>query len=107
MSLEIYITAKANEDAITIAEYLAEEASLNTSDKFLNATTQAYRQLAEFPGMGSLRHYSSEFTDLRMWPVPKFPNYLIFYHATDTTLRIERVLHGAQNIRQMFHPPEN
>jgi plasmid stabilization system protein ParE len=107
MSLEIYITAKANEDAITIADYLAEKASLNTSDKFLQATTQAYRQLAEFPGMGSLRDYGPEFTGLRMWPVPKFLNYLIFYRATDTTLRIERVLHGAQSIRPMFKPSES
>ncbi len=107
MSLEIFVTSKATDDAITIAEYLAEQASFNTSDRFLSATTQAYRQLADFPSMGSQRDYGPEFPGLRMWPVPKFRNYLIFYTATETQLRIERVLHGAQNIEQILNPPDH
>lgn len=96
------MTAQATEDAIHIADFLADRASLNTSDKFLNATTRAYRQLAEMPGMGRLRNYGQNFSDLRMWPVPQFPNHLIFYRATETELTILRVLHGAQNIEQIF-----
>ena len=106
MSLKINITAEATNDAITVAELLAGRSSLNTSDKFLNATTQVYRLLAEMPGLGSRRDYGQSFSDLRMWHVPKFPKYLIFYRVTDTELTILRVLHGAQNIAQIFSGSE-
>lgn len=107
MSLKLNVTAQATEDAIRIADFLADRASLNTSDKFLNATTRAYRQLAEMPGMGRLRNYGQNFFDLHMWPVPQFPNHLIFYRADETQVTILRVLHGAQNIEQIFSDPED
>lgn len=53
MSLKINVTAEAANDAISIAEFLAGPSSLNTSDKFLSATTQVYRLLADMPGLGS------------------------------------------------------
>ena len=106
MSLRIQVTDQAATDAINIADYLAGRSSFNTSDRFLNATTQAYRQLADMPGMGAPRDYGQSFSGLRMWHVPKFPLYLIFYRATDTELTILRVLHGAQNVEQIFNPPD-
>lgn len=57
MTLKIHVTAEAINDAIPIAEFLAGRSSLNTSDKFLSATTQVYRHLAEMPGLGSARDY--------------------------------------------------
>ena len=72
MSLEIYVTDAATEDALAVAEYLAGQAGFDTSDKFLGATTQAYRQLAEFPGLGSPRDYGPQLPGLRLWPVPGF-----------------------------------
>lgn len=78
MSLTISVTAEATEDAITIAELLAGRSSFNTSDRFLNVTTQAYRRLAEMPGIGSPRNYGQNFSGLRMWHIPEFPKYLIF-----------------------------
>ena len=106
MSLKINVTDQAASDAIDIADYLAGQSSFNTSDRFLNATTQAYRQLAEMPRMGSPRDYGQNFPGLRMWHVPRFPKYLIFYKATDTEITILRVLHGAQNTGQIFSDPE-
>jgi toxin ParE1/3/4 len=106
MSLKINVTTEAANDAISIAEFLAGRSSLNTSDKFLSATTQVYRLLADMPGLGSSRDYGQSFSGLRVWHVPNFPKYLIFYRATDTELTILRVLHGAQNITQIFSDPE-
>ena len=54
--------------------------------------------------MGAPRDYGLEFPGLRMWRVPKFPNHLIFYQATEHQLIIRRVLHGSQNIEQIFRP---
>jgi toxin ParE1/3/4 len=86
---------------------LAEEASLTTSDRFLEAVEKAYKRLAEMPGLGVLRDYGNPaLSGMRVWPVPKFPKYLIFYRATDTELEILRVLHGARDLDAIFAPPQ-
>ena len=106
MSLPINVTPQAAEDAVSIAQHLAERSGYDTSDRFLEATTQAYRQLADMPGVGSPRDYGQKAQGLRLWPVPGFRNYLIFYTATETELRVLRVIHGAQNIEQIFSDPD-
>ena len=59
------------------------------------------------PGGGALRDYGDPaLAGLRMWPIPKFPKYLIFYLTTEKTVEIVRVLHGAQNLQAIFAPPE-
>ncbi len=86
---------------------MAEEASLTTSDRFLEAVEKAYKRLAEMPGLGVLRDYGNPaLSGMRVWPVPKFPKYLIFYRATDTELEILRVLHGARDLDAIFAPPQ-
>ena len=87
-----------------VADYLAERGSLDASDRFLAATEAAFKKLAAMPGMGVFRDYGPEFSGLRMWPVPKFTKYLIFYTATEETLEVVRVLHGARNLPQIFNP---
>ena len=86
------------------ADYIAEHGRFDASDRFLAATESAFQKLVVMPGMGVAREYGAEFPGLRMWPVPKFTNYLIFYVATEETLEIVRVLHGARNIPQIFNP---
>lgn len=107
MSLEIVESPAAIADVMDTADYLAEKAGLNTSDKFLAAAKATYRQLASMPGMGSLRDYGPTYPTLRIWPVSKFPSHLIFYQTTETELRIIRVINGARDIGQIFNPPEN
>ncbi len=104
MSLEIAESPAAIADVMDIADYLAEKASLNTSDSFLAAAKATYRQLAFMPGMGAPRDYGPEYPALRVWPVSKFSNHLIFYQTTETELRIIRVINGAQDIEQIFNP---
>ena len=106
MSLKIVQSAEALRDVINLAGDIAGISSLNASDKFLEATKQAFKQLAEMPGLGVSRDYGNPvFADMRMWHVPRFRKYLIFYRATATELEIIRVLYGAQNIKQIFSPP--
>ena len=85
-----------------VADYLAERGSFDVSDRFLTATEAAFRKLADLPGMGVSRDYGPDFPGLRMWPVPKFGKYLIFYTAAEKTLEIVRVLHGARNLPPLF-----
>lgn len=101
---KIFRRPQAARDLMEAADYIAERGSLDASDRFLAATESAFRKLAEMPGMGASRDYGPQFPGLRMWPVPKFTKYLIFYTATDELLEIVRVLHGARNIPQTFNP---
>jgi plasmid stabilization system protein ParE len=41
-----------------------------------------------------------------MWPIPRFRKYLIFYLSTDETVEVVRVLHGSQNLQELFSPGE-
>lgn len=95
MNLAIKRSPQARADVIDRAYYIAGSSSFNASDKFLTAVEAAYKQLSGMPGLGSPRDYG-----------PKFPKYLIFYRATETELTTLRVLHGAQNIQQIFTNPE-
>ncbi len=104
-SLIITRSPQARVDALDCAYYIAETASLDASDRFLAAIEAAYKRLAEMPGMGAPRDYGPAFPGLRMWRVPMFPKYLIFYQATEHQLIIRRVLHGSQDIETIFNPP--
>lgn len=55
------------------------------------------------PDMGSTRDFHNpRFSLLRMFPVKKFENYLIFYQSMEEELLIVRVLHGARDIAALF-----
>lgn len=108
MSLKIIRSRQARTDVLNHAYYIAGTTNLNASDRFLKATEDAYKQLAEMPGMGAPRDYGNPvFAGMRMWPLPRYRKYLIFYRASEEELEILRVLYGAQNIQEIFAPPED
>jgi toxin ParE1/3/4 len=106
MSREIIVHDEARIEVIEYTYRIAED-SLRVSDCFVEAVNAAYGRLADMPGIGVSREYSNpRLKGMRMWPVPGFEKYLIFYRATDTELRVLRVLHGAQDIESLFAPEE-
>jgi toxin ParE1/3/4 len=63
----------------------------------------AIARLAEMPEIGALREFTNpRLVNVRLWPIPNFSKYLIFYQATPDSLRILRVLHGARDIPALF-----
>lgn len=107
MSREIVESEEAINDVINTADYIAAQRNLNASDEFLAAVKEGYQLLAMMPGAGSLRDYGNPvLAGMRVWPVPRFRNHLIFYLATQEQVRILRVLHGAQNLGAIFAPPK-
>jgi toxin ParE1/3/4 len=102
MSRRIIVHDEARFDVIDQAYYIAED-SLSAADRFIEAVDAAYQRLAAMPGMGAIREYGNpKLKGMRMWPVPGFEKHLIFYHASETELRIIRVLHGARDIARIF-----
>lgn len=104
MSREVIVSDEARIDTIDIAYAIAED-NLSASDRFVSAVGAAFQQLADIPGMGVVRDYQNpSLRGARMWPVPGFRNYLIFYTATEDKLRILRVIHGARDLPTLFAP---
>jgi len=47
----------------------------------------------DHPELGPVRRFPSNVpTDIRFFPIPDFPNYLMFYRATSGVVEILRVL---------------
>jgi toxin ParE1/3/4 len=75
--------------------------------RFLEAAEAAFERLAEWPEMGSAQELHTSRLNLRKWPVPGFPSYLIFYIPTDSGIIIERVVHGARDLAPLLEEIED
>jgi toxin ParE1/3/4 len=86
-----------------MAVYLGTEATPEIADRFLVALERAYERLASMPYVGSpYRTTNPALRELRKWPVPKFPNHLIFYRAIPNGVEIIRVLHASRDLTRLL-----
>ena len=88
----------ARRDLVEHFVYLAENASLDTADRFLSNAEASFTDLARQPGMGAplnLKH--PDLASLRKWRVKVFDNHLIFYMPRPDGVSIVRVLHAASD----------
>jgi toxin ParE1/3/4 len=59
--------------------------------------------LAQHPELGRrIRQAAARHRQIRWFPVPKFPNYLVFYQPFQETILVVRVLHAAQDWTRFF-----
>ncbi len=108
MAPQIYRSHQARADVLNYAYDIADKVSLDASDRFLEATEAAYKQLAHMPRMGVLRDYGNpDYTGMRMRPISRFNKYLIFYRVSDDKIEILRVLFAARNIPEIFAATED
>ena len=92
----------AEKDIDELVDYLALE-NYDLAIRFIDAVQKTEKILLDMPEIGVLRNYSSKrLMDMRMVLVTDFPNHLIFYIPTPTTIHVVRVLHGAQDIEAVF-----
>jgi toxin ParE1/3/4 len=71
--------------------------------RFLDAAEHPFADLVRNPGAGT--HWESEDLDLagvRVRPVKRFRNYLIFYRPTPDGVEVIRVLHGARDLDRLL-----
>ncbi len=75
---------------------------------FFEAVEITCALLSTMPGIGIARDFRNpRFADLRMFPVKKFENYLIFYQSTDEELLVVRIVNGARDIAALCEGEEN
>jgi len=95
---KIYPRASARRDLVEHFVYLAENAGLDTAERFLANAEVSFNVLAGKPMIGApLTLENPLLADLRKWAVKDFENYLIFYLPCPDGVSIVRVLHGARD----------
>ena len=102
MTLRIIKRAKAKDDVIELADYIARD-NLDAAEGFIKAAEAAFRFLAETPGAGASREYfMPDLEGLRMWPIRGYEKHLVFYRQIPEGLEIVRVIHAARDIEGLF-----
>jgi toxin ParE1/3/4 len=92
----------AEVDLLEHLDYIADD-NPDAALRFIEAVEKAFKRLAEMPEIGSVREFDNpRLSDVRMWPVPKFSRYLIFYQVTEDSMKVLRVLHSARDIPALF-----
>ncbi|MEO7677107.1 MAG: type II toxin-antitoxin system RelE/ParE family toxin [Verrucomicrobiota bacterium] len=67
--------------------------NIEAAERFLTTAHEAFTLLAENPQLG----VSVEFKTIRLWPITRFRNHLIFYRPILDGIEIVRVLHAARD----------
>jgi len=89
-------------DLPSIYGYIAQD-NPEAADRVLEAIQKTFEQIAQQPDVGVIyRTRNTKLQSIRMLPVSRFPQYLVFYRMQTNTVRILYVLHGAQHIVRLF-----
>jgi antitoxin ParD1/3/4/toxin ParE1/3/4 len=92
------LTTEAQNDLDEIAEYIAVEASVERAIRVLREFRDAFRKLADMPGMG---HFREDLLDKRFkfWSVY---SWVVAYRWEVMPIQIIAVVHGARNLEAFF-----
>jgi toxin ParE1/3/4 len=88
----------ARRDLVEHFVFLAENASLETAERFLSNAEASFADLARQPGIGApltLKH--PDLANIRKWRVKDFDNHLVFCEPRPDGVSIVRVLHAASD----------
>ena len=98
MSRRFILRRPADEDLDGHFLFIAED-SVEAAVRFYEAARAAFERLVEMPEIGALRPYlNPKLLGLRMWPIPDFPNHLVFYCRIEEGIEIVRVLHAKRDV---------
>jgi toxin ParE1/3/4 len=86
---KVQLSILAESDLLDIWQYTFEEWDDAQADRYLDELDEAFRLLAENPGLGTSRHYVRE--GYRVFFVNR---HAVYYTVTNTVLRVIRILHG-------------
>lgn len=94
----VYLRAVARRDLSDHFVYLAENAGLDTAERFLAQAETTFGSLVCEPMIGApLALKPPELAGLRKWRVKDFDNHMIFYLPRADGISIVRVLHAARD----------
>lgn len=88
----IVISPKADLDLDDQFLVIAQD-NLDAAQRFFTAAQEAFTLLVGMPELG----VALPFKNIRLWPITRFRNHLIFYRPIPQGIEIVRVLHGARD----------
>src|SRR3989304_9194046 len=95
-------SAEAMRDLDGLIEYFR-AASIELAQRFVESSESTFQFLARNREVGQLCLFADpELADMRVWPIERFRNHLVFFRPTDVGVHIVRVLHGARDVEALF-----
>jgi toxin ParE1/3/4 len=95
---KVFQHVAARRDLIEHFVYLAENAGIDTAERFLANAEVSFNDLARQPMIGvALTLSHSGLAGMRKWRIKDFDNHLIFYQTRPDGVSIVRVLHAARD----------
>jgi toxin ParE1/3/4 len=88
--------AKADLDDIWL--FIAQDAGIETADRFIDTITDRFLMLASMPEVGRVAEHIEQ--DVRVFPVEA---YLIYYRISPGWISISRVIHGMRDQQSAWH----
>ncbi len=107
MSRRIITRPRAIADLIEHYAYIARD-KVEPADRFLRQAEKTFELIARFPGIG--RAWESRrprLAGVRVYPIPRFRNYLVFYRPTKEGVEVLTVLHGARDLDAALDDPSD
>lgn len=96
------LTSDAENDLNLIWDSIAHD-NVDAANRVLEKLQHAMETLAEMPEMAQKRPGLSKiYPNLRLWPLPDYPSYLVFYLPIEDGILVIRVLHGARKIEDII-----
>ena len=103
MRARYVVLPKAHGDLDDAADYLVNEAGLDVGLGFLAAAQETFNLLASQPAMGwQCRLKNPALDSVRVFRLPRFERFLIFYRLAPECIEILRVLHSSQDLDALF-----
>src|SRR5262249_18016289 len=97
-SMAIIRSPEAVQDLARIVDFLARQ-DADLADRFLDQAEETFHEIAERPSLGSTFESTNPKLDgLKVWPIKKFPNHLIFFRVVRERVQIVRIAHGAMDL---------
>jgi toxin ParE1/3/4 len=101
MKRQIRRTIQVRRDIIDIYGYIYER-SPQAAESVFDAIEQSIVALADMPGVG--RRWNSpdpRLEGMRITPVTRYRNYIIFFRLGDDAVEIYRIVHGARELARI------
>jgi toxin ParE1/3/4 len=77
--------------------------SVTAAERFLKAANTACEQLAEMPFLGGICEFDNPaISDLRLWTIRGFRNFVILYRPIAGGVEVVRVVRSARDLESLF-----
>jgi toxin ParE1/3/4 len=98
MTYKLIQRESARRDILAIVDHISDE-NPSAAAAVYDAYEYSLELLKTTPDMGRLyRSPNPRLTRIRVWPIHRFHNYLIFYRHIGETVEVLHIWHGARDI---------